>query len=193
MNKLLKLDQDAFNWLHGLVGRSILLDDFWKVSAVYLVYMVPVFLLVNWFVNVKTREASIRGTVIGAFGWLVLTPLISHIWYRPRPFVAAGVNAKELVFHRPDYSFPSDHAVFAFSVASGFYFAGYKKLGIALYVVAILISFSRVVAGVHYPLDVIAGGIIGILLTWLAWHFRGQFDRVITNPIMWLMKTIHLA
>jgi undecaprenyl-diphosphatase len=191
-NIVLNTDEKILFELRKLIGKSLVLDDIWRLLAIDLVYLIPVFLVINWFLNVKSREASIRGTIMGAFGWLVLTRLISLIWYRPRP-VDSGIGIKEFVFHRPTYSFPSDHALFSFAVASGFYFGGQKKIGIVLYIVAFLISFSRVVVGVHFPLDVLAGALLGIGLSWLAWHFRGNFDPIFVQPIIAFAKWLHLA
>ncbi len=192
MNIILKTDEKLLFQARKLYSSNNLVNEIWKFLAKDLVYLIPVFLVISWFTYAKAREASIRGALTGAFGWLVLTPLISHIWYRPRP-VDSGLGLKEILFHRPTYSFPSDHALFAFAVASAFYFAGHKKIGITLYVAATLIALSRVVVGVHYPLDVVTGAIIGITLSWLVWHLRIYFDPYITRPIIQVMKFIHLA
>ncbi len=192
MATLIELDKKLFKQLHKLMGKNIVFDYFWKLASVYLVYMLPIFLVLNWFFNSQTREASLRGTVSGMFGWLVLTPLISKLWYCPRPFTEI-TNNKEVVFHRPDYSFPSDHAIFAFAIASGFYLAGYTTLGSILYSVAFLISFSRVVVGVHYLLDCVVGAFIGIGLSYLAWHYQGNFDSLIVKPIFAIAKWLHMG
>lgn len=65
-----------------------------------------------------------------------------------------------------DYSFPSGHTAAAFSCS----FALYSLTLVALtpvLAVALLIGYSRVRLGMHYPSDVIAGGVLGILLTFL--------------------------
>lgn len=88
---------------------------------------------------------------------LVLKPLVA----RTRPF--DFVEGVDLIIKKPgDYSFPSGHTSVAFAFASAvYYFArskGFKTLAIAF---AILMGLSRLYLYVHYPTDVIFGGIFG--------------------------------
>ena len=64
------------------------------------------------------------------------------------------------------YSFPSNHAANSFVFATVLsYF--YDKNRISLYILASTIAFSRVYVGVHYPLDIIFGSIIGYIISWM--------------------------
>ena len=64
------------------------------------------------------------------------------------------------------YSFPSNHAANSFVFATVLsYF--YDKNRISLYILASTIAFSRVYVGVHYPLDIIFGSIIGYTISWI--------------------------
>jgi undecaprenyl-diphosphatase len=64
----------------------------------------------------------------------------------------------------PDtHSFPSGHATVAFACATVLALA-VPRLAVPLYVLAGLIAFSRVYVGVHYPLDVLAGAVLGYAL-----------------------------
>ena len=80
-------------------------------------------------------------------------------FFRHRPFVAHEVNL--LVDHLKTASFPSRHTDIAFAFAQSVFFAD-KKLGIVAFVIAVLVGFSRIFVGVHYPVDVFAGAILGI-------------------------------
>jgi undecaprenyl-diphosphatase len=93
---------------------------------------------------------------------LAIKPIVA----RARPFEAAV--ATRVIDRRPlTYSFPSGHAASSFAAAvtlSRLWPAG----GGALWVLAILVSLSRIYVGVHYPLDVIGGAILGIASAWIA-------------------------
>ncbi len=71
--------------------------------------------------------------------------------------------------HLPDgagglYGFCSSHAANSFAIAVGFWLLTQKRgTSLALLIWATLISYSRIYLGVHYPLDVITGAIVGIL------------------------------
>ena len=74
------------------------------------------------------------------------------------PFIAS-----ELTHTMPhSWSFPSGHTSSSFAFATAV-FANNKKWGIAAYVLAALIGFSRIYLGVHYCTDVLAGAVLGIV------------------------------
>jgi len=106
---------------------------------------------------------------------IVVEDVLKPTIHRERPFVAAPQVA--VIGGRPDdYSFPSGHA--------GTSFAGALTLSTlapggraAWWALALLIAYSRVYLGVHYPLDVVAGATIGMacgaVIGVIAAHQRG--------------------
>ncbi|MCO7136718.1 phosphatase PAP2 family protein [[Clostridium] leptum] len=93
---------------------------------------------------------------------IILKPLVARI--RPCDID----TAVQLLVNRPtDFSFPSGHAGASFAAVSVLYFEK-KRLWIPAGVIAVLIAFSRLYLYVHYPSDVLAGAMIGIMLGWVA-------------------------
>lgn len=70
-------------------------------------------------------------------------------------------TVKLLVENPTDFSFPSGHTMAAFAVAPIIYYAN-KKWGIAAYILAALIAFSRLYLYVHFPTDVLCGVVFGM-------------------------------
>lgn len=79
---------------------------------------------------------------------------------RTRPYDLLGYEI--LVRRLGDYSFPSGHTSASFAAATAIY-AIDRRWGAAAYVLAALIGFSRLYLGVHFPTDVLAGAVVGIL------------------------------
>ena len=98
--------------------------------------------------------AVIAGVV--AFGF---TQIAAALYFDPRPFTY-GVHA--LIAHVPDNGFPSDHSVvsmFAAALAVKYN----KKVGMVLIVLALLVAYCRMAAGVHTFTDVFTGLFIGFI------------------------------
>ena len=91
---------------------------------------------------------------------------------RDRPFIA-NPEQDPLVGTPLDLSFPSGHAATSFAGATVLAFA-LPRFAVPLYALAVLIAWSRVYVGVHYPLDISAGAIlgaaVGVLLVSLERH-----------------------
>jgi len=92
---------------------------------------------------------------------VVLKPFVARI--RPCDVDSA---MQLLIPHPEGFSFPSGHTGAAFAAASALYF-GRSRLKIPAFILAVLIGFSRLYLYVHYPTDVLAGALLGIMLGWL--------------------------
>lgn len=119
----------------------------------------------------KTRKCGILCLIAMAFCFIFGEVLLKNIICRVRPCNQFPDVA--LLISRPtSFSFPSGHSGASFAAATTI-FVFNKKFGIAALCLAALIGFSRVFLFVHYPTDVIAGALLGILcavLTFIIWN-----------------------
>lgn len=103
---------------------------------------------------------------------LILKPVV----HRPRPFDVNPV-VQLLVKSPKDYSFPSGHTSMAFTMVSGLFLMKKKELGIAACILATAIAFSRLYLYVHYPTDVLAGVVIGILSGYAGYKIYQYYEN----------------
>jgi undecaprenyl-diphosphatase len=109
--------------------------------------------------------AALRPAIVmaltGVLGLLLYT-LLKRVFVRERPFIThTSIDMKAVPLDR--YSFPSGHTLHAVSFAWQAT-AHFPELGWVLLPLAALIAGSRVVLGLHYPSDVLAGAAIGAAL-----------------------------
>ena len=159
-------DLPLFNFInHGLSSHAlnIVMPMISRLGGGELYFLIGVMLLF-----LKKREYKILGIVLLAgltLSYYVVGVLKVFI-ARPRPFVALG-NVILLGDMSTTPSFPSNHAVGAFMIATLLASQLKKRTlfySVLLYLFAVLVSFSRVYIGVHYPSDVLAGAVIGVVV-----------------------------
>jgi membrane-associated phospholipid phosphatase len=106
-------------------------------------------------------------TAVAASG--ILANLVKVLTCRPRPplFIEHGITAWDLLAFRTEFlwnSFPSGHATTGLSIAIvGSYV--YPRLRHAFWIVGISIALGRIMLNVHYLSDVVAGSLLGALVS----------------------------
>ena len=115
----------------------------------------------------KTRKIGIASALSLAIGVLITNITLKNLVARTRPYeVVEGLSL--LVERANDYSFPSGHSCASFASAFVIYKMTPGKFGVPALILAALIALSRLYVGIHYPTDVIAGTIIGIISALIA-------------------------
>ncbi|OGI78354.1 hypothetical protein A3C57_01515 [Candidatus Nomurabacteria bacterium RIFCSPHIGHO2_02_FULL_33_12] len=127
------------------------------------------------FRNIKraiTEGFWVTGSVVLAMG---ITYIIKYSLAIPRPFLSGVVP---LFVHGGYNSFPSGHATFFASLALAMFFY-HKKRGWYFLLSALIIGLARIISGVHYPIDIVAGYIIGIASAYFVIKlFRPWFKKI---------------
>jgi undecaprenyl-diphosphatase len=187
METVSQVDTEVFLWINGWVGTSPIFDRVvqWVVSD----YLIPVVfsgvLLGLWFgwVNQAMRERHQRGVMLAgiAVGIASAAVKMTNVFYfRPRPFDPLLHLDPQLLFYPPtDSSFPANPVAVAVAMATGVWVAN-KRLGTAMYIAAFVYGFSRVYAGVFYPLDILGGALIGVAATYLVYLILKRIEPVPT-------------
>lgn len=117
----------------------------------------------------KTRKAGICSAIALIGSLLINNLILKNLVARIRPYeVVDGLS--RIIEAQSDYSFPSGHAGASFAAAVIFFIYLPKKFGVPALILAFLISFSRLYVGVHYPTDVLAGGLISTAIAICIWR-----------------------
>lgn len=155
------MNQYVFQYLNNFAGQYKWLDGAIVFSAETL-GIILLFGLIYFLFSHEHKRKGFHNVIVvlgvALSAWAV-SWMIKHIYPYPRPFVVLD-NVTKLINHGRMDSFPSGHATFFSAIATVLYFY-HKKIAVLYGVGALMIGISRVMAGIHWPADIIAGYIIG--------------------------------
>lgn len=137
-----------------------------RLFAEYGVGLFAALLMLSWWL--VRREGDLRRVTaalwapLGALVALGVNQFLVAAVAEPRPYTVLP-QALVLVSRSSDYSFPSDHAVMAGAAAAGVLLA-HRRLGLITAALALVMAFTRVYVGAHFPLDVATGLLVGAVV-----------------------------
>ena len=159
--------QDSFLHVNAFARATGWLHQPLELWAAYGVVVFALLLLAGWWrarqTGVRPRMAAALWAPLGVLLAVAVNQPLGHLAAEPRPYAALH-HVLLLVPSTTDFSFPSDHAVMAGAVAAGLWWVD-RRLGAVALVLALLMAFARVYVGAHYPGDVVAGLLVGALVT----------------------------
>ena len=107
-------------------------------------------------------EVLIRGGLAGICA-LIIDKSSGLVYYHQRPFEQLGTDA--LAVNPSNNSFPSDHALLVFTAALVAWAATKNwKIGVVLVLCAVIVGWSRVLALVHWPIDIVGSAVISAVM-----------------------------
>lgn len=165
MEWLFSLDHDLFVFINQKLACGFT-DKVMPVVTNGSNWVIPVVIALLFMLWKGGRRGW--GIVGGAVIVIALCDQSSAHWIKPwvgriRPcHVVENVNL--LMNCTDSFSFPSAHAANTFGAATWFSY-GFPKLKWVLFPLAFLVSISRVFVGVHYPLDITAGAMLGVTIS----------------------------
>ncbi|MFC5452478.1 undecaprenyl-diphosphatase [Paenibacillus aestuarii] len=177
------LDYQWFQWINQYADSVAVLNPIMRFLAQDAEYLFYLGVIVYWFTRRNDNRRMVAQALLSACVSLAVSGIIGHFFYRDRPFVTHHVL--QLIAHPANASFPSDHATGAFVIATSIWLY-HRKAGKVWLALAACIAVSRVWTGVHYPTDVLAGALLGLLIA-VCMH---QWLKSSTRMQAWLSACI---
>ena len=154
------MDLYLFEQINQFALKWFWLDVLGIFFAEYFEYILILSLLLFLAVGFRKYFKMVLLTFLSAvFARFFIVNFIRCLWERPRPFVENNVN---LLLTHNAAAFPSGHAAFYFAISTIVYFYN-KKIGLLFFLASFLICISRVFVGIHWPTDILAGAVVGVV------------------------------
>ncbi len=176
-----ELENTIFEAIHSLVGASFFLDGIAIISARFLVYLLTLVFLGVLLVHREPYERlnkifySTLSLILSAG---IFQSILHFMVYRTSP--AASFGYDQLTSGRG--GFPAFMTTWAISLAFIASFVLSKRLGFWLFIFACLIGLSQIYVGLHWPFDVAASILIGMLGPIVAWRVGIASAPVAAKP-----------
>ena len=132
------------------------------------------------FISPRHRAAAWRVFLTIALAYAVVDAVIKPLAARERPSIRAYAPPRDLPPLPRSFSFPSGHAASTFGAAVAVS-RMWPQTRLVWWSLAIVIGYSRMYLGHHYPLDVLGGALFGIALA--LWVLGGRHPATYANTL----------
>lgn len=163
LHTLWQIDAGILLWIQDNVRNDFLTPIFKFITKTGNLGMIWILLTAGFLCFAKTRKTGtlMACSLCGSF--VINNLILKNLVARTRPYeVIDGLHL--MVSKAVDLSFPSGHTGSSFATAVVMFLMLPKKYGVPALIYAFLMGFSRLYIGIHYPTDVLCGGIIGTLV-----------------------------
>jgi len=173
--------------MNSLANNYIPLGKITLLVGEYFIFIYPILLIAMWiYSHFILKSDSLKFTSLFLFSSALITIIcnlgIQQIIVRERPETFLE-SQKILLLHPPTASFPSDHGALSMAIAIMALLIWNKKAGFPLLLIALSLGISRIFIGVHYPLDILFGWLMGIFVSSIIYFKRYLFKKIFIHII----------
>ena len=170
---------DLFFWILNFSHRYTSVDLIMIFGAEIVIYLTLLLIIYLAFRDSIKEKKSFFMFLIAILITSILVKIIHLFIFEPRPF--ATFPFQPLVLYNQGPSFPSVHSAIMATIAFSFFWYRSKWSYFLLFLM-LWVGFARIYIGVHYPLDIIAGFLVGLAAVYLAHKLKKWLkSRLVIN------------
>lgn len=167
---------ELFRMINDLGKEYTYLNPVSVFVAEYVIFLLGLMLLVYWFKGKNQDRLMVSSAVFSVILGEVLGKIAGRFYSNLQPFVELN-DVNKLIEKDAGNSFPSDHTIVVFAVCFTF-FLFKKKYRPLWLLVAVAVGISRMLVGVHYPLDVATGAVIAMASAFICYQFVSKSKMI---------------
>lgn len=192
----MELNKQILIYLNSL-WDNIIVENIVKIFADSPIFFLPIFLLtyrIYYSIKKIEKKHELLYIFYSCVVAILIAIIIQNIFHVQRPETVINWVWKLLIKHIPDASFPSDHATVSVAFLTWLYLWHYKKTFYIFLPFVIIMNISRIIAWVHWPLDIIIWTIIWIIWALISFKIlrKYKFTNKLNNYIIKTTKYIKL-
>lgn len=130
--------------------------------ATFFIWFLFLGLGVLWVTDGRIKKEQVIHALFATALTFIIAEAIKYLFHTQRPFISDGREV-DVLFTPKDGAFPSSHTAVSFALAVTIFLHD-RSIGFWFVVGAILIGIARVLANVHYPIDILGGAFVGIVI-----------------------------
>ncbi len=159
MKTLISIDKNLFLFIYNSTNSTQVKKVFNFITKISKPFFMLTYALLLLFLFI-TSSPSLLIVFIKPLFVLILCKILRKLINRKRPYlVFKTLNLPK----KEDASLPSNHTASSFIISFMFLYV-YPPLGIIMIALAVLVSLSRIIIGIHFPLDILSGFLISLII-----------------------------
>ena len=182
MDYILALDGEILLWIQMYLRHEVLTPVLTFITHLGDKGLFWIVLSLLLLIKKSTRKTGVLSLLSLLITFLIVNVCMKNGFARIRPYETL-TDLLLLIEKQSDFSFPSGHSASSFASAVVLFKRLPKRYGIPILILAVLIAFSRIYMGVHYPTDILAGILIGSIVALLIVYVNKRIEKkkIMTN------------